>query len=147
MKYDQKIYDIQKRLSEEGYIVTIDGHDGPQTQRALRAEALRQAAKQVVKQTPKRLSWILRFALARAREASTWRGIIMLAAGSWATAHPDQAEAVIAAGIAIAGAIGALFPDAVGAPAAGVQSPGVSAPSGRPVAGSTPTDRGPFFEP
>ena len=54
---------------------------------------------------------ILQYLLARAREASTWRGLIMLFGGSWAALHPDQAEAVITTAITLAGAIGALFPD------------------------------------
>ena len=58
------------------------------------------------------VSWIWNYALARAREPSTWRGLVMLIAGSWAVSHHDQAEAVIALAVALAGAIGAFTADA-----------------------------------
>jgi|PlaIllAssembly_1097288.scaffolds.fasta_scaffold00009_20 hypothetical protein len=54
---------------------------------------------------------IIKYILARLREASTWRGIIMLIAGTWATQHPEQAEAIIPIAIAIVGSIGAFLPD------------------------------------
>lgn len=54
---------------------------------------------------------LLRYALARSREASTWRGIVMMLTGGWATAHPDQAETIVALGIALSGVIGAFLPD------------------------------------
>ena len=54
---------------------------------------------------------IIDYILARLREASTWRGIIMLVGGTWAQQHPDQAEAIIPIAIAIAGSIGVFFPD------------------------------------
>lgn len=54
---------------------------------------------------------ILNYILNRLKEASTWRGIIMLVAGSWAHQHPDQAESIIPVAIALAGAIGAFLPD------------------------------------
>lgn len=54
---------------------------------------------------------IIKYILARLKEASTWRGIIMLIAGTWATQHPEQAEAIIPIAIAIVGSIGAFLPD------------------------------------
>ena len=54
---------------------------------------------------------IINYILSRLKEASTWRGIIMLVAGSWAQQHPDQAEAIIPVAIALAGAMGAFLPD------------------------------------
>jgi hypothetical protein len=54
---------------------------------------------------------IYRYIIARAREASTWRGLILLFFGSWAAAHPDQAEALISAAIILSGAVSTLFPD------------------------------------
>lgn len=38
-------------------------------------------------------------------------GIIMLLAGTWAHAHPDQVEAIIPIALAIVGSIGAFLPD------------------------------------
>lgn len=57
---------------------------------------------------------LVQFLLARAREASTWRGLILSLAGTWALAHPDQTEAVVAIGVALAGAAGAFLPDLLG---------------------------------
>ncbi len=54
---------------------------------------------------------IIAYILNRLREASTWRGIIMLVAGGWATKNPEQAEAIIPIAIALTGAIGAFIPD------------------------------------
>lgn len=54
---------------------------------------------------------IINYILSRLKEASTWRGIIMLVAGGWAQQHPDQAEAIIPVAIALAGAVGAFLPD------------------------------------
>jgi hypothetical protein len=53
-----------------------------------------------------------RFILARAKEASTWRGLALLAGAAGASLSPALNEAIIAAGIAIAGLIGVLVPDA-----------------------------------
>lgn len=54
---------------------------------------------------------ILKYILSRLSEASSWRGIIMLFAGTWATRHPEQVEAVIPIAIAIAGSVGVFLPD------------------------------------
>lgn len=51
------------------------------------------------------------FLLARASEASTWRGLIMLATAAGVVFSAAQAEAIIAAGLALAGLVGAFSPD------------------------------------
>jgi hypothetical protein len=50
--------------------------------------------------------------LARARESSTWRGVVLLATAAGVTMDQDQAEALIALGMAVAGLIAVFFPDA-----------------------------------
>lgn len=55
---------------------------------------------------------ILKYLLARGREASTWRGVTLLLTAAGVALTPGQAEAVIAAGLALAGLIGTLVPDA-----------------------------------
>ena len=54
-----------------------------------------------------------KFILNRAREASTWRGIVLILTACGVTMTPDQADAAIATGLAVVGAVGAFFPDAV----------------------------------
>lgn len=54
---------------------------------------------------------IIRYILARLKEASTWRGIILIIAGGWATQNPQLAEAIIPIAIGLSGAIGTFFPD------------------------------------
>ena len=44
-------------------------------------------------------------------EPSTWRGLVWLLTAAGLAVSPDQQAAIAAAGMAIAGAIGALFPD------------------------------------
>ena len=51
------------------------------------------------------------YVLARLSEASTWRGLIMLATAAGVVFSAEQAEAVIAAGLALAGLVGAFSPD------------------------------------
>lgn len=51
------------------------------------------------------------FLLARASEASTWRGLIMLATAAGVAFSSAQIEAVVAAGLALAGLVGAFSPD------------------------------------
>lgn len=51
------------------------------------------------------------YILARLSEASTWRGIIMLATAAGVVFSAQQAEAVIAAGLALAGLVGAFSAD------------------------------------
>ena len=52
------------------------------------------------------------YVLARLKEASTWRGIVLLLTAFGVQIAPDVQEAVISAGVAVAGAIGVFFPDA-----------------------------------
>lgn len=49
--------------------------------------------------------------LARAAEPSTWRGLVWLFAALGLTLSPEQASSIIAAGAALAGAIGVLTRD------------------------------------
>lgn len=51
------------------------------------------------------------YVLARLKEASTWRGIALLLTAFGVQVAPDVQEAVISVGIAVAGAVGVLFPD------------------------------------
>lgn len=51
------------------------------------------------------------YLLARLKESSTWRGIILLITAAGATISPEQAEAIVTLGIAVAGAVAVLFPD------------------------------------
>lgn len=51
------------------------------------------------------------YLLARLKEASTWRGIALLLTAFGVQIAPDAQEAVISAGVAVAGAIGVFFPD------------------------------------
>ena len=50
------------------------------------------------------------YILARFKEASTWRGFVYMLTALGVTLSPAAAEAIIAAGMAIAGAIGAFLP-------------------------------------
>ena len=51
------------------------------------------------------------YLLARLKEASTWRGIALLLTAFGVQVAPDVQDAVISVGIAVAGAVGVLFPD------------------------------------
>ena len=51
------------------------------------------------------------YVLSRLKEASTWRGIALLLTAFGVQIAPDVQEAVISAGVAVAGAIGVFFPD------------------------------------
>ena len=57
------------------------------------------------------LSSLKTYALARAQEASTWRGIVLLATAAGTQIKPALQELIVSAGIGLAGAVGALFPD------------------------------------
>jgi len=50
------------------------------------------------------------YVLARLKEASTWRGVVYMLTALGVTISPAAAEAIIAAGMAIAGAIGVFLP-------------------------------------
>ncbi len=48
--------------------------------------------------------------LARLREPSTWRGLVWLATVAGLSLRPDQAEAIVTVGMALAGLLGVLNP-------------------------------------
>ena len=52
------------------------------------------------------------YILARLKEASTWRGIIMLLTAAGIPIAPALAESIITAGLAVVGLIGVVAPDA-----------------------------------
>ena len=54
---------------------------------------------------------MLDYILNRLGEASTWRGIILLATALGATFSPEQTAAIITFGLGLAGVIGAFFKD------------------------------------
>ena len=47
----------------------------------------------------------------RAKEASTWRGVVMLLTAVGLKITPEMADAIISFGIAVAGLVGMLLPD------------------------------------
>ncbi|WP_024303319.1 hypothetical protein [Pseudogulbenkiania sp. MAI-1] len=55
-----------------------------------------------------------RYLLARAREASTWRGLVLVATALGVSLSPEQQEAIVTAGLFVAGIVGALMPDQKG---------------------------------
>lgn len=62
--------------------------------------------------TEKSKSKTLRFILARLSEASTLRGILLCATAAGMVLKPEVADAIVAVGIALAGLVGVLMPDA-----------------------------------
>lgn len=58
------------------------------------------------------MDWLMKFVLTRLTEASTWRGLVLAVAGAVGYNLSDaKATAIIALGVAVAGAIGAFLPD------------------------------------
>ncbi|MDQ3562850.1 MAG: hypothetical protein M3436_01495 [Pseudomonadota bacterium] len=53
---------------------------------------------------------IKRYLRARLKEPSSWRGLVLLLTSLGVGISPEQADAIVAAGLAVAGAIGALAP-------------------------------------
>lgn len=51
------------------------------------------------------------YILARAKEPSTWRGLILVLTAAGVPIAPAMAESIISVGLAIAGLIGAVTPD------------------------------------
>lgn len=51
------------------------------------------------------------YLLARAKEASTWRGLTLFLTAVGVPLAPALAEAIVTAGLGIAGLIGVLIPD------------------------------------
>ena len=53
----------------------------------------------------------MQYIINRLKEASTWRGLILLAAAFGLHIAPDMQEAIVGAGIGTAGLVGVIFPD------------------------------------
>ncbi len=53
------------------------------------------------------MNWVIN----RLREASTWRGLVWLLTVSGVALRPDQVEAIVLAGMAIAGLLGVFLQD------------------------------------
>lgn len=51
------------------------------------------------------------YLVARFTEASTWRGLILVATGLGLKLAPEMQEAIVALGLVAAGAVGAAAPD------------------------------------
>jgi hypothetical protein len=51
------------------------------------------------------------FILARGKEASTWRGLVALLTAVGVSISPDQADAIVALGLAVIGALGVFTKD------------------------------------
>ena len=51
------------------------------------------------------------YLIARAKEPSTWRGIILLLTAAGVPIAPEMQTAIISAGLALAGISGAITPD------------------------------------
>jgi hypothetical protein len=51
------------------------------------------------------------YIIARCNESSTWRGIILIVTAAGAKMKPDQTEAIITAGLMVAGLMGAVTKD------------------------------------
>lgn len=56
---------------------------------------------------------LLRYALARMQEASTWRALAMLACGIWSLDR-EFVDPVVNLALLLSGAIGVLLPDGMG---------------------------------
>lgn len=56
---------------------------------------------------------MVKYILARLGEASTWRGLAAIATAAGIGISPDQVAAITALGLAVIGAVGTFFPDAV----------------------------------
>lgn len=54
---------------------------------------------------------ILRFLAARLKEGSTVRGVLLLATACGLYIDPEKQEAIVMIGLALAGAIGVIYPD------------------------------------
>lgn len=51
------------------------------------------------------------FLLQRGKEASSWRGLVAILTAAGIALDPAQADAIVAAGLALIGVLGAFFPD------------------------------------
>jgi len=57
------------------------------------------------------MSRTLNYLTARLREPSTWRGLVLLLTGLGVSLSPEQQASIAAAGLALAGLLGAATPD------------------------------------
>lgn len=57
------------------------------------------------------MSTVFAYILARLREPSTWRGLVLLATAIGAHLSDAQVDAVVEFGLGLAGLIGAVLPD------------------------------------
>ena len=53
----------------------------------------------------------MNYVVARLKEASTWRGLIFIATAFGLQLAPAMQEAIVTAGIGLAGVVGAVLPD------------------------------------
>ncbi len=55
-----------------------------------------------------------KYLIAQLQQPSTWRGLVMLVTGIFGFhVSPDIATSIIAAGVSVAGVIGAIIPDKI----------------------------------
>lgn len=54
------------------------------------------------------------YIIERLKEASTWRGIVLVLTSFGLQISPDQSAAIVSLGLGVAGAIGALLPNKAG---------------------------------
>ena len=54
---------------------------------------------------------ILAYAIARLKEPSTRRGLVLMATAGGATLSPDETELIVATGIGLAGLLAVMLPD------------------------------------
>lgn len=54
---------------------------------------------------------VKQYVIERAKEASTWRGIVLVLTGLGVSIAPAQIEAIVTFGTVLAGLLGAAFPD------------------------------------
>lgn len=57
---------------------------------------------------------VITYLLDRAKEASTWRGIVALLTALGVALTPEQQNAIITAGLGLIGVIGVFFGDKIG---------------------------------
>jgi len=58
----------------------------------------------------------MKYFLNRLREASTWRGLVLVVTALGVQITPDQIDTVVAVGLALSGLIGGFFPDSEASP-------------------------------
>lgn len=58
-----------------------------------------------------RKSAVVRFVVARLKEASTYRGLMLILTGLGVAIRPEVGEAIVACGVSLAGLVGVVMPD------------------------------------